>query len=221
MRRKTAIVALGVVLLLGYLLAVLATRETRFTGLRGGPTAIVTDDGRRLAGFFDGLTPHPRFEPKRMRAELEATATSTCAVNGDAGLLGRLRELVEPTARAQSNCYATSCTGEYRRVQEIRPCAPPACPGGYNNTYADYANGQRQNGFRQTATEGCSRDAQQYPGVLCACNQEICLKPCSSNYSCPDGQHCSGGSCRDSNCPLGEIEWCESSGDCVASARVA
>lgn len=215
MNRRVSVVPVVAVLLVAYYLAVSATRRYRLGGPPFQPTWIVGEDGRRLAGFFDGLLPDRKFELKRMRAALKEAQNAGCRGEGSSGILKRVRDFIDPTAHAQSNCSATACSGSYRVAEEIRPCDPPACPGGYTNTFSDPLRGNISDGFRQTATEGCGRDAQQYPYQVCACNQAICdtgYRECTTNSQCAEGKYCDNGTCQDS--PCFSAFYCKTSYDC-------
>ena len=76
-------------------------------------TAFVSAGNRRLAGFFDGVAPDPRWDARK--ALQRARAHRGCSPK-DRGVLARLAALFERTAYAQGGC-AGPCNGCYSSTQ--------------------------------------------------------------------------------------------------------
>ncbi len=184
-----------------------------------GQTALVLATGEHLDGFFDGLTPNPKFTAQNVTAAFEQMAKQgpRCTPRAKWSFLERLLSLVEPpSVRAQQQCYPSNCTGEYW-ADSTEPCTAN-CVGFYDTALP--LSGPEHRGFRDTGTEGCNSS----PGYDCPCERRACVagpppcpEPCSgSGYAgCPSGKRCNGQGCCE---PCARL--CDANGLCLSPAGV-
>lgn len=123
-------------------------------------TVLLSAGNLELAGFFDGLTPHPHWNAaKALRAAREA---HSCGNRGG-GLLTRIAGLFERTAYAQS--CGTDCGGNWGSVSD-QSCGANCTDiwiAGQNGP--DFCTGNYQSSTVGCSGSGCSND----------CNNSTCL----------------------------------------------
>ena len=76
-------------------------------------TVLVSAGGLRMASFFDGLAPNPRFNAAR--AMQAVRGVPRCGAKGSAGFLALVASLFERTAHAQGGC-SSSCGPCYFQI---------------------------------------------------------------------------------------------------------
>lgn len=93
-------------------------------------TAFISAGNRRLAGFFDGLVPDPRFDARKaLRA---AQSIGPCRSSRRTGLFGWLPAWLERTAHAQQPCQPVGRSG-CSSATRSNDCTAPDC-GNFTNT---------------------------------------------------------------------------------------
>jgi len=155
-------------------------------------TTFVSAGNRRLAGFFDGLSPDPHWDAAKLLSSRKAPA---CEAGRNHGLLAWLSSVLQVTAHAQGGCQPVGCANNWSAPTSAYcpNCTSGTVPG--SGSY--YCNGTDYNGDTGCTGDNCSP----------SCN----LTGCSiSNCSCKDdGEACttSDTCCGiDSNCIEGTCQ---------------
>ena len=157
----------------------------RFSGRhRVNTTAIVAIDGNRLSSVFQGSTPDPRYDLKRIPAQIPATIGCTPVPKTP---FERLRSWFQPVALAQGSCPTNSCGGE-NYVGDALDCTASGCTGTFANAYYDPINGLPDQGTRADGSYGCKNNP---PGT---CETNTC-----NHILCNNGQQTQ--QCTESNLP--------------------
>jgi hypothetical protein len=173
MARKTILavaIAVSVSLFGTAWLAMRARVGTRVQRHGIAETSVLTALGNRLASVFDGLTPDPRYDLKRVVNP--APEVIRCPV-GERTALGRIEQLFVPSVYAQGSCTATACGGEYY-VDETIPCTASGCQGSFKNAYSNPVLGPFTKGVRNDGTSGCTATPGGPGCTTGICNHVLC-----------------------------------------------
>jgi hypothetical protein len=160
-------------------------------------TTIVSAGNRRLAGFFDGLTPDPHWDGAKL---LHASGRAPeCGAGRNRGMLARLASFLVGTVHAQGGCGTTTCGGHWTGIDCV------ACTGGDCGMSCNVSDGPNYCiGTQQDGTQGCS-GVGGCPGT---CNSGFCtISNCtciSTGAACTSSDTCCGfyascisGTCQD------------------------
>lgn len=189
MRKQTAIVVIaGACLVAGFVLTRHWALSHKSKAIRITRTVLVAADGRRLAGFFEGLP----LDPRSHVHSAPANDAPRCA---SSGLLARLVRHIETTvygAESPPACPTTACVGTYSGCVN-HDCVAPNCTG----TWTSCSNNGGPNswqGYQDNGTHGC----EDGTGYQCDVGTNDCdMDQCNNGGACTAGP--TGG-----NCPLGQ-----------------
>jgi hypothetical protein len=156
-------------------------------------TTLVSAGNQRLAGFFDGLQPDPRWNAHDLvRTARQARSCSS----SNPGLVGRILSIFERTAHAQGSCNSTSCYGHYASQLNYPECGTP---GSGCTTYSTTSTGMIcSQGSQYDGSTGCQGTGQYCSGI---CNVNTCTNWDGCCY--PDWSECTQNSdCCSDYCDL-------------------
>jgi len=184
-------------------------------------TTIVAASGQRLFSLFEGLSPDPRYDLKRIQKEAKVPPPPTCGAKP--GLLGRLRGLWGITAYAfvdtpVCQSHMAPCAGHHYEADEDASCLSDTCQGSYQRVKIYGPTFDTE--WKFDGGTGCSdkpgHTCDQY-GNLGVCNAVTCTNTsCTSDGDCPgECNTCKNGSCTpdDLKClgtvrgPCGSVTW--------------
>lgn len=177
--------------------------------------------GQRLFSLFEGLSPDPRYDLKRIQKEAKVPPPPTCGAKP--GLLGRLRGLWGITAYAfvdtpVCQSHMAPCAGHHYEADEDASCLSDTCQGSYQRVKIYGPTFDTE--WKFDGGTGCSdkpgHTCDQY-GNLGVCNAVTCTNTsCTSDGDCPgECNTCKNGSCTpdDLKClgtvrgPCGSVTW--------------
>lgn len=153
-------------------------------------TIFISAGNRRLAGFFEDLTPDPHWDAdKLLRASRQ---TSGCQSQRNAGPFARLMLLLQVTVHAQNPCQTFVCANNWSSKASY---SCPNCTAGWNTgSGSNYCSGTQYDGTMVCTGDGCSSQcnytACDIPNCTCIETGGSCTESdtcCSSTASCLEG----------------------------------
>ncbi len=185
-KRVWVLLSSGVILLGALLIALLQVDASALERLKARhvrDTVFVSAGNRRLAGFFDGMAPDPRWDARRA---LQRTREHRgCSAKSGGGLLTRLTALFVRTAYAQPGCSGP-CNGCYSSTAR-GACSLPGCSG--SQSWA--VDSDSQCNGTQATLPSCMGTC------MIDCNETVCDDSSSCGCGGGGGGGCvaDGGSC--------------------------
>jgi hypothetical protein len=158
-------------------------------------TVFISAGNRRLARFFDGMEPDPRWDARK---ELQrARARRGCAPKGGGGVFSRLAAFLIPTAYAQGGCLGW-CNGCYSSIAR-GACSLPSCSGSQS--------------WAVPSDDQCSGTIATLSSCLGTCTLDCNETICDDSSSCGCGGGGGGGCVSDGQSCSSPTDCC--SGTCV------